>query len=170
MDLMNCEQTLLYFDDPIAPEIEVLIAKASDAYGNGEAETYLLQAYSLAPQQLVVLVALYRYYFYQHRLNDALTIAEQALQVAGQRLGFHSSWQHLQLSRIEQVEHHAIGLLRFYLLVLKASAYLNLRLANYSEAQSQLEKLIELDSQDYLRGKTLLKWLPTNETVIATEE
>jgi pantothenate kinase-related protein Tda10 len=61
-------------------------------------------------------------------------------------------------------------LLRFYLLVLKASAYLNLRLANYSEAQSQLEKLIELDSQDYLRGKTLLKWLPTNETVIATEE
>jgi hypothetical protein len=45
---MDCDQTLLYFDDPIAPEIEVLIAKASDAYGHGEAETYLLRAYSLA--------------------------------------------------------------------------------------------------------------------------
>ena len=167
---MNCEQTLLYFDDPIAPEVEVLIAKASDTYGNGEAENYLLQAYSLAPEQLVVLVALYRYYFYQHRLNDALIIAEQALQVVGQRLGFHSGWQHLQPSRIEPIEHQAVGLLRFYLLVLKASAYLQLRLANYPEAQAQLEKLIELDSQNYLGGQTLLKWLPTNKMVIATEE
>ena len=167
---MNCEQTLLYFDDPIAPEIEVLIAKASNAYGNGEAEIYLLQAYSLAPEQLVVLVALYRYYFYQHRLNDALIIAEQALQVVGQRLGFPSGWQHLQPSRIEQLERRAVGLLRFYLLVLKASAYLHLRLEHYPEAQSQLDKLIELDSQDCLGGKTLLKWLPTNEMVIATAE
>jgi len=170
MDLMDCDQTLLYFDDPIAPEIEVLIAKASDAYGHGEAETYLLRAYSLAPEQLVVLVALYRYYFYQHRLNDALIIAAQALNVVGQRLGFYSGWQHLQPSRVEQVERSAVGLLRFYLLVLKASAYLHLRLGNYPEAQSQLEKLIELDSQDRLGGQMLLKWIPTNEMVIVTEE
>ena len=170
MDLMECDQTLLYFDDPIAPEIEVLIAKASDAYGNGGAETYLLQAYSLAPKQLVVLVALYRYYFYQHRLNDALIIAEQALNVVGQRLDFHSGWLHLQTDHIEQIERSAVGLLRFYLLILKASAYLHLRLGHDSEAQAQLEKLIELDSQDRLGGQMLLKWLPTHKTVIATEE
>jgi hypothetical protein len=156
MDLMQFDQTTLYFDDPLPPEIEGLLREAGDCYGEAEAEGLLLRAYFLAPEQLMVLVALYRYYFYQHRLEDALLVADRALDVAGRRLDLPAKWQHLHPEHVGHAVMRSMGLLRFYLMVLKAAGYIQLRLGNTADGQAMLEKLAELDSHDRLGGKALL--------------
>jgi len=156
MDLMQFDQTTLYFDDPLPPGIEPLLLDAAACYGDDEAEALLLRAYFLAPEQLVVLVALYRYYFYQHRLEDALLVADRAMDVAGHRLDLPAKWQQLHPEHIGHAVLRSMGLLRFYLMVLKAAGYIHLRLGNSAAGQAMLEKLVELDSHDRLGGKALL--------------
>ncbi len=156
MDLMQFDQTTLYFDDALPPEIERLLQQAAACYGGGGAEAILLRAYFLAPEQLVVQVALYRYYFYQHRLEDALLVAGRLLEVAGSRLGLPAKWQLLHPDHIGHAVLRSMGLLRFYLMALKAAGYIQLRLGNPGVGQSMLEKLLELDSHDRLGGKALL--------------
>lgn len=156
MDLMDFDQTTLYFDDPVSPEVERLIAEAGAGYGSDDTESLLLRAYFLAPGQLVVLVAMYRYYFYQHRLDDALIVADRTLSAAGARLGFPDEWRQLHPQHLGYAAMRSIGLLRFYLMVLKAAGYINLRLGREAQGEAMLEKLIEMDSHDRLGGKGLL--------------
>ena len=75
MDLLDFVETELYFDEPLSTEVSQLLATASAEYGSLEAELALLRASVLSPKHLSVLVALYRYYFYQHRLVAALQVA-----------------------------------------------------------------------------------------------
>ncbi len=167
MDLMQFDQTTLYFDDPLSLEIEQLLRQAGEAYGEAEAETLLLRAYFLAPEQLMVLVALYRYYFYQHRLEDALLVADRALDVAGRRLDLPARWRDLHPEHIGHAVLRSMGLLRFYLMVLKAAGYIQLRLGNTEGGQAMLEKLGELDSHDRLGGKALLDLVREEQEVEA---
>ena len=161
MDLMNFDQTTLYFDEPISPEVERLIADAAASYGSDEAELLLLRANFMAPKQLMVLVSLYRYYFYQNRLEDALLVAESALAVAGRRLEFPDTWVCLHSGNVVAGVMRSMGLVRFYLMVLKAAGYINLRLCRYDTGQAMLEKLVELDSCDRLGGRALLDVVKT---------
>jgi hypothetical protein len=156
MDLQQFDQTSLYFDDPIPPGIEPLLLDAAASYGEDAAEALLLRAYFLAPEQLVVLVALYRYYFYQHRLEDALIVADRALDVVGRRLDLPANWQQLHPDHIGHAVLRSMGLLRFYLMVLKAAGYIHMRMGNTEAGQAMLAKLVELDSHDRLGGKALL--------------
>jgi len=161
MDLLDFEQAELYFDEPLTAEISQLINAAADHYGSEEAESLLLRANFIAPQHLMVLVALYRYYFYQHRLEDALLVAESALAVVGRRLEFPETWRYLREENVGEGVMRSMGLVRFYLMVLKSAGYINLRLANYETGQLMLEKLVELDSHDRMGGKVLLDIIRT---------
>jgi len=157
MDLMDFDQATLYFDEPVAPEVEALVAEAAMNYGEALAESLLLKAYFLAPESLLVLVALYRYYFYQHRLADALVVADRTLSLTSRRLGFPEAWTQLHPDFLGQAVLKSMGLLRFYLSVLKATAYINLRLRRTDQGRALLDKLIELDSHDRLGGRALLE-------------
>ena len=66
----------------------------------GDAELPLLKAYFLAPESLNVLVALNRFYYYQHRLEDALHATGKALAVIRPLIGFPEDWRDLQQSHI----------------------------------------------------------------------
>ncbi len=156
-DLMAFDEVELYFDEPQSPGTAELLAQAAEAYGQPEAEVALLRAYFLAPQQLGVLVALYRYYFYQHRLAETLIVADRALDVSGQRLKLAGDWRTLRLSVIGLVADHSIGLLRFYLLALKASAIVLLRIGQVDAGRERLLKIRELDPQDRLGVASLLE-------------
>lgn len=161
MDLLDFEQTELYFDEPLSAEVAQLLQDAGGSYGCGETESKLLLANFMAPRQLTVLVALYRYYYYQHRLEDALLVAECTLAVAGRQLQFPYNWMHLRIANVSAGVMHSMGLVRFYLMVLKAAGYVNLRLGNHTEGQAMLEKLVELDSHDRIGGKALLEVIRT---------
>ena len=46
-----------------------------------------------APEHLTVLVSLYRYYFYQHRLEDVLVVADHAKRISARHLGIPNDWR-----------------------------------------------------------------------------
>ena len=72
MDLLDFEAQGLYFEQDDVAGVKELLAQAAEEYSSGLAEMPLLRAYFLAPESLNVLVALNRFYYYQHRLEDAL--------------------------------------------------------------------------------------------------
>ena len=93
MDLQDFEAEDLYFNATIDPEIAELLEEAASLYPATETETLLLRAYFLDPEDLNVLVALYRYYYYQHRLRDALSVAQKSITASGKRLRMPDDWR-----------------------------------------------------------------------------
>ncbi|MFM8331775.1 MAG: hypothetical protein ACKN9T_08805 [Candidatus Methylumidiphilus sp.] len=156
MDLLDFEGENLYFEESLPPGVEDLIQQAGGLYGEGDAEPPLLEALKLAPESLNVLVAGYRFYYYQHRLQDAFAIAERALVVTARRLDIPLDWRLLDARHIA-VEPASVALLRFHLLSLKALAYLLLRLGQAEEGRAILTKLVSLDDNNRLGAKQLLE-------------
>lgn len=157
MDLMDFTGENLYFEETVPPEAESLVQAAAALYGEGAAESPLLEAYRLAPESLNVLVALYRFYYYQQRLEQALEIAGQALVVTSRRLGIPRDFQHLNAGHLSQGGEGAMALLRFHLFSLKAQAYLLVRLGRAAEGKAILTRLLELDSHNRLGARQLLE-------------
>lgn len=157
MDLLDFSEQTLYFDEPLDKQAMTYIEQAASEYGNSDVEPLLLAAYKIAPDHLTVLVALYRYYYYQHRLDDALTIAHKSLEVSGLRLGFPTYWYQLTSAHLGAGALISMGMVRFYLLALKAAGYLNLRLQNWTPAIEMLTKVSELDEANRLGANALLE-------------
>ena len=157
MDLLDFSDCKLYFEDELPAEAERLIAQASAEYGDPAAELSLLRAHMLAPENLSVLVGLYRYFFYQHRLEDALVVAERAMQLSGRHLGLPTDWNRIDEAQLGSAAANSFGLLRFYLLALKAASVVLLRLGRIPESRARLIKLAGLDSRDQLGAGKLLE-------------
>jgi hypothetical protein len=104
-----------------------------------------------------VLVALYRYYFYQHRLEDALVVAERALEVSARRLQLVGGWRSLGPHTLGEAAMRSMGMLRFHLLALKGSAVILLRLGRVSEACTRLRTIAQVDLRDALGALPLLE-------------
>lgn len=156
MDLQDFEAEDLYFNAPIDPELAALLEEASNLYPEAAAETLLLRAYFIAPEDLNVLVALYRYFYYQHRLRDALTVAHKAIAVSGKRLQLPADWRHLTRLHLGQGVLVSMTLTRFYLMAHKGAGYLEMRLGELADAVGRLQTLAEIDSNDRLGLKALL--------------
>ena len=74
MDFLEFEKHDLYFDEPLSLADENLLKSAADAYPAKTAEQILLSLHTRMPESLIVIVALYRFYYYQHRYQEALDI------------------------------------------------------------------------------------------------
>ena len=157
MDLLDFDGNGLYFDEPLSGEVTELMERAADRYGRDESELLLLRAHLLAPDSLTVLVGLYRYYYYCHRLNDALVVAGNTRRVAGRVLGFPEQWQELNHGYLSTGAFRSIGLLRFYLLALKAEGYVLLRLGRIEAGLEALQKVRQMDEHDRLGSGVLLE-------------
>jgi hypothetical protein len=91
VDLLDFVGEDLYFDKPMSPELASLLSAVAESYGTRAAEPLLLKAYFLAPDNFSVLVGLYRFFYYQHRYEDALRVADR---VSGGRSGHHPPGDH----------------------------------------------------------------------------
>ena len=156
MDLLEFEAKDLYFQQEDAPEVQALIKYAADLYSSGEAELPLLQAYLRAPESLNVLIALNRFYYYQHRLAEALLISETALGLIRASIEFPEHWQALELSHIKDAPKDLLTKIRLYLFTLKSIGFLNMRLENLDLSRGFLEKLTALDDMDRIGARALL--------------
>lgn len=157
MDLLEFDSEELYFDEPLNPKAAGFLAKASELYGQDDAEIALLRAYFLEPEHPTVLVALYRYYYYQHRLAESLLVADRVLRVFARRLELPEDWRDLSELRLGCGVMISMTMLRFYMQALKGAGYLELRLGDYASAMERLEKVVELDSKDRLGAQALLE-------------
>lgn len=156
MDLLDFNEHSLYFDQPLPAKVDELLRAAAEGYGNGEAELPLLRSYVQAPTHLTVLVALYRFFYYQHRLDEALKVAEQARLAAGSTLRFPADWQEIDLLYLNGAVRKSMGLVRFCLLALKAEGFVLLRLGELEEGRARLQKVRDLDEADRLGAGALL--------------
>lgn len=157
MDLLDFEAQGLYFDEPDVAGVAALIETAAEHYTDGLAELPLLQAYFLAPQSLNVLVALNRFYYYQHRLEEALAATLKALAVVRPLIDFPEDWQTLQLAHIANTPPALLTQVRLYLFTLKAIGFLHMRLEQLDTSQAIFEKLVSLDSQNRIGAQGLLE-------------
>jgi tetratricopeptide (TPR) repeat protein len=156
MDMLDFESDELYFEEPLHAEAKGCLDRAAENVGEMLAEASLMRAYFLEPDHPMVLVALYRYFYYQHRIEDALLVAERVLQVFSQRLGLPEDWQELTEMQLGSGVMVSMAMIRFYMLALKGAGYLELRLGDYEAALARLNKVVELDSHDRLGAKALL--------------
>ncbi len=163
MDLLDLDGQQLYFDEPMPENVRQILMQAAAAYGDGQAESLLLKAFLYAPDNLSVLVALYRTYYYQHRLDEAKQVAQRTLLVVARRLDFPEDWRLVDLAELSHGVLKSMGLIRFYLLTLKADAYLHLRLGQLEEGKARLEKVAELDASDHFGANALLEMLARTE-------
>lgn len=157
MDLLDFQAQDLYFEQQEPAAVTELLKQASGRYAEGEAELPLLTAYFLAPQSMNVLVALNRFYYHQHRLEEALMATEKALQVVRAQLDFPLQWQDVSLELVTSVPPESLTQLRLYLFTLKSSGFLNMRLLRLDLSQQIFEKLVELDSKDRIGAAGLLE-------------
>ena len=157
MDLLDFEAQGLYFDEPDAAGVKEMIAAAAENYASGEAELPLLKAYFLAPESLNVVVALNRFYYYQHRLEDALAATLKALAVIRPLIDFPDDWRDLQAGHLSEARAELLTQVRLYLFTLKAVGFLNMRLNNLDLSQAIFEKLVGLDSKNRIGAQGLLE-------------
>lgn len=156
MDMLDFESNGLYFDEPMNAEAKGLLDRAAKSYGEKLAEVSLMRAYLLEPEHPMVLVALYRFYYYQHRLEDALLIAERVLHLCARRLNLPENWHDLTEMRLGSGVMISMTQIRFYMLALKGAGYLELRLGRYESALDRLQKVAELDVNNRLGAQELL--------------
>lgn len=167
MDLLDFEAKDLYFEQEDPQDVQDLIQFASERYASGEAELPLLQAYLRAPDSLNVLVSLNRFYYYQHRLQEALMVSEKALGIIRNSIDFPENWQTLEEHHIREAPKDLLTRIRLYLFTLKSVGFLNMRMENLSLSRSIFEKLVTLDSKDRIGAKGLLELvLNRQKTVI----
>ena len=170
MDFLDFDGRDLYFDTPTSNEVEKLIHKASLAYPDKKAEFYLLRCYFYEPENLSVHVALYRYYYYQHDYQSAMKVAERTLEVSGKTLDYMGTWKDLNQDRLGGGVLVSMGLTRYYLLGLKASAYLLMRLGDLEGAIERLEKVKEMDPADKFGVQELIDIAKTRLSDIEIEK
>lgn len=156
IDLLEFEAQDLYFQQADSAEVQTLIRFAADLYASGEAELPLLQAYLRAPESLNVLVALNRFYYYQHRLADALLISEKALVLIRRGIDFPDDWQQLDRQHISEAPKDLLTRIRLYLFTLKSIGFLNMRMENLELSRGIFRKLAALDDKDRIGAKALL--------------
>ena len=155
-DLLDFEGSDLYFDEPIDEAVAALLERAQQAQGPAEAEALLEEAFGRAPDDLTVIVALYRFRYFRHDYAGTLPMAAEAMAAAGRRLNVPADWRALTIEDIDRAGAISMPMLRFYLWALKGEGYLLTRLGHFAEAVEALEKLRLVDRADRLGGEALL--------------
>lgn len=140
----------------IPADAERQMRLAGGAYHDPDvAEHHLREALRLAPDHTEVLIGLYRFYFYQGRLNDALEVASICLEHAARLNALDGDWRTVRRANAAFSSYEA-ALPRFYLFTLKAWAYLKMRLGDLADGRAAVDKLLELDPDDKVGARVLL--------------
>ena len=141
----------------LSPVAEEQLRLASHAYSDSaKAEMHL------APENPVVHIGEYRYYFYKGRLEEALKVAESCLTIVAKELGLSTKWQQVMPGHANFNSDEPAN--RFYLFCLKAYAYLLLRMNKIEQGWAATEKLLQLDINNQVGGQVLLDVLLRKDT------
>lgn len=174
MDLHELDTEAMYFEMPLPAQVQALIDESSQHYcslpldGSADdeisqiavdrAEWALLRAHLKSPEQLTVIVALYRFFYYRHRYTEALEMADRAILLSSRRLGLNEDWRALVKADLERAAARSMSSTRFLLLALKGAAWLLLRQDQPRAALERLAPIQAFDQQDQLGARELRAW------------
>jgi hypothetical protein len=147
------EPTLSWYD--LSDEVKrLLIAAANTWEDTAQSQDYMQQALAIAGQSLDVLVAAYRYFFYQH--NDAAAlqvVATQVVEQIRQSEGLPADWERLApLLNCRKEEPN----IRLYLNAYAASGLLLARLGALEAAKEITARISAIDDRREFGATTVL--------------
>ena len=137
------------FSPSIPAEVNNLLqaAVAASSVNQRQAETLFIQAQALDRQCLQTYFALYKFYFFQKRLDDAERIVLAGLEESAKQGGFPNDYHQL-VANLRKWNLYANEPSLFYLYTLKALAFIKLRLGFTLDAQLVLSHIALLDPED----------------------
>lgn len=139
--------TAAYPSDLPTPAARLMEQAAAAAYGQpNRAEILLWSAQAMYPECLPIYFALYKFYFYKGRLDEAERAARFALRAAAWAGGFPAEWASLNRTTVDWTD--VRGPQHFYLFSLKALAFIRLRRGARQDSLAILKKLEEIDPDD----------------------
>ena len=149
-----------YYGGDLPAEAERSLHAASLAWHDeAAAESHILDALARAPGHLAVHISAYRFYFYRHRLAEALPHAETCLADALRTSQLPADWRAVRADD-PAFSAEAPGP-RLVLFSLLAYGYVLARLGREAESRSALGKVAELDPADRMSARRLLAILDT---------
>ena len=148
------ERVLFSPNIPIEVNNLLQAAVAASSVDQNKAEILFLQAQALDSHCLQTYFALYKFYFFQKRLDDAQRIVLAGLEESAKQGGFPSDYRLLVQSG-KKWNLYANESTFFYLYTLKALAFIKLRLGFNLDAQLVLSHLKQLDPED-LSGASVI--------------
>lgn len=122
------------------------------------AEAKVLEALALAPDALAARIGAYKFYFYRHRLDEALPHARSCVDFAADALGLPRDWRVIAPADAAFVG-TAVTLAplpKLLMQTLMAVGYVLARLGRIAESEEALAKVVELDPTDRLGAARLL--------------
>ncbi|SFC19419.1 hypothetical protein [Tropicimonas isoalkanivorans] len=145
-----------------AAALDLLARKADAARSDPErTEAALAEALRLAPEDLDVRLGAYRFYFYNHRYEQALVHCEALIGHAARRLNVAIDWRDVGPGDAAFTEvAFAPGL---YLQALLAWGYCHLRLGRHAPAREALSHSARLDPTDRFGAAVILGYLNDRE-------
>ena len=145
----------IYFGDNIPADVKHVLLEATRVYPDLAATEALLEkAHDMAPRQLEVYYARYKFYFYNKRLGLAEKVARQGLKEAALQAGFDEDWASLDQDATNWSQPD--DTVRFYLYTLKALGFILMRQERFSESESVLKNLARLDQLDHVGGSVVM--------------
>jgi hypothetical protein len=140
-------------DLPAAAE-RALHAVGLDWEDEATAEGHIYEALDLAPGHLAVQIAAYKFYFYRHRLQEALPYAQTCLAQILRRNQLPADWRDVRPedAAFTSLEPEP----RMVLFALVAYGYVLARLGRTEEGRVALTKVTELDPLDRMGARRLL--------------
>ncbi len=139
------DEDAFIFDVPEDARAALVAAGASWA-DEETAEAYLRDALRLAPDALAVRIGAYKFYFYRHRLEEALPYALGCMELAARRLQLPHDWHDVRPddAAFSQIERWP----RLYVQSLIAYGYSLLRLGRLDDGRAALAHAARLDPAD----------------------
>lgn len=136
------------------PARQALIAAGIDWHDERVAEAHVTHALMLAPEALATRIGAYKFYFYRHRLQEALPHAFSIVEMAARRLQLPHDWRLVRADHagFEEIEPWP----RLFLQALIAYGYCLVRMGRMAEGRAALAKAAELDRTDKLGAGRLL--------------
>lgn len=125
------------------------------------AEVHILRALELAPGHLAAHYGAYKFYYYKHRLAEALPHVEVWVAEAIRRNGLPPDWRDVTSEHADFT--HFDGDPRLFLFSLRAMGWLLARLGRIGEGRDALEKVAALDPGDQMRARRLLAVLDEHD-------
>ena len=143
-----------FFSDGTPQKLRDLLNLALCAATPDGVESLLLEARRRWPQEPDAHIGLYKFYFVTRRYAEAEAAVWLALREAAQAAGFDRNYRRLHAASADWAQRR--GAVRLYLFSLKALGVIRLRRGRVAQAQSVLEKLLELDPVDEIGGGAFL--------------
>ncbi|BAE49404.1 Hypothetical 198 kDa protein in nifW 5'region [Paramagnetospirillum magneticum AMB-1] len=143
----------------LPPAAEAALTEAGRLWHEeAAAEAKVKEALALAPEALATRIGAYKFYFYRHRLDEALPHARSCVAFALAALGLGEDWREVRPGDAAFVG-SAVTLAplpKLLMQTLIATGYVLARLGRVEEAEAHLSKVLDLDPGDRLGAGRML--------------